>query len=79
MLEYNLQINHVAGEINKSKGVFFIGCGTAARVCHTAEYIFSNVADKHVNYIPASEFENYKHFGYRCKASKTIYQRNSYK
>ncbi len=53
---------HVAQEINNAKGVFFIGCGTAARVCHTAEYIFSKVADKHVNFIPASEFENYKHF-----------------
>lgn len=53
---------HVANEIKSAKGIFFIGCGTAARVCHTAEYIFSMVADKHVNFIPASEFENYKHF-----------------
>ena len=55
-------ILHVAQEINNAKGVFFVGCGTAARVCHTAEYIFSKIADKHVNFIPASEFENYKHF-----------------
>lgn len=53
---------HVSQEINNAKGVFFIGCGTAARVCHTAEYIFSKVADKHVNFIPASEFVNYKDF-----------------
>ena len=53
---------HVAKEINNAKGVFFIGCGTAARVCHTAEYIFSEIANKHINFIPASEFENYKHF-----------------
>ena len=53
---------YVAQEINNAKGVFFIGCGTAARVCHTAEYIFSKIADKHVNFIQASEFENYKHF-----------------
>ncbi len=58
----DIEIMHVAEEINKSKGIFFIGCGTSARVCHSAEYIFSTVADKHVNYIPASEFEGYKNF-----------------
>lgn len=57
-----VQIMKVAKEINKAKGVFFIGCGTAAKVCHTAEYIFSKVVNKHINYIPASEFENYKYF-----------------
>ncbi|MFH1607663.1 MAG: glutamine--fructose-6-phosphate transaminase (isomerizing) [archaeon] len=56
------ELMHVADEIIKAKGIFFIGCGTAARVCHTAEYIFSEIADKHVNFIPASEFESYKHF-----------------
>ncbi|MCR4284610.1 MAG: glutamine--fructose-6-phosphate transaminase (isomerizing) [archaeon] len=52
----------VAKRINGAKGVFFIGCGTAARVCHIAEYVFSKVANKHINYITASEFENYEHF-----------------
>jgi len=56
------KIMHVAQEINNAKGIFFIGCGTAAKVCHLAEYIFSKVADKHINFIQASEFENYKHF-----------------
>lgn len=56
------ELMHVAQKINNAKGIFFIGCGTAARVCHTAEYIFSRVANKHVNFVPASEFENYKHF-----------------
>ena len=58
----DLEIMHVAKEINEAKGIFFIGCGTAARVCHFAEYAFSHVANKHINFIPASEFENYKHF-----------------
>ena len=56
------ELKHVVEEINNAKGVFFIGCGTAARVCHTAEYVFSKIANKHVNYVPASEFENYKDF-----------------
>lgn len=58
----DLEIMHVAKEINEARGVFFVGCGTAARVCHFAEYVFSKVADKHINFIPASEFESYKHF-----------------
>lgn len=53
---------HVASEMENAKGIFFIGCGTAARVCHTAEYIFSDISKKHVNFVPASEFENYKNF-----------------
>ncbi len=56
------ELMHVAEEINNARGVFFVGCGTAARVCHVAEYVFSKIADKHVNFIPASEFENYKSF-----------------
>lgn len=58
----DLEIMHVAKEINEARGIFFIGCGTAARVCHFAEYAFSHIADKHINFIPASEFENYKNF-----------------
>jgi glucosamine--fructose-6-phosphate aminotransferase (isomerizing) len=58
----DLEIMHVAKEINEAKGIFFIGCGTAARVCHFAEYAFSHIANKHINFIPASEFENYKYF-----------------
>ncbi len=53
---------HLAREINEAKGIFFIGCGTAAKVCHIAEYIFSKIANKHVNFVQASEFENYNHF-----------------
>lgn len=58
----DLEIMHVARQINEARGIFFIGCGTAARVCHFAEYVFSHVANKHINFIPASEFENQKHF-----------------
>ena len=58
----DLEIMHVAKEINEAKGIFFVGCGTAARVCHFAEYAFSHIANKHINFIPASEFGNYKHF-----------------
>ncbi|HJW97278.1 MAG TPA: glutamine--fructose-6-phosphate transaminase (isomerizing) [archaeon] len=55
-------IQKIAGEINKAFGTFFIGCGTAGKVCLTGEYIFSKVAKKHVNFCFGSEFPNYHHF-----------------
>jgi len=56
------EIERVAKEINKAYGVFLTGCGTAGNVCHTGEYIFSAIANKHVNYIVSSEFPNYTDF-----------------
>jgi len=56
------EIKRVANMINKSYGVFLIGCGTAGNVCHTGEYIFSAIANRHVNHAVASEFPNYKDF-----------------
>ena len=56
------EIKRVAKEINRAYGVFLTGCGTAGKVCQTGEYIFSRIANKHVNYVVSSEFPNYKHF-----------------
>ncbi len=55
-------ILRTAEEINKGFGTFFTGCGTAGKVCMAGEYIFSKVAQKHVNYVISSEFPNYQHF-----------------
>lgn len=51
------QIQKVADLIKKSFGTFLIGCGTAGKVCHTAEYLFAKVAKRHVNVIFGSEFD----------------------
>jgi len=56
------EIKRVANEISRAFGVFLTGCGTAGKVCQTGEYVFSNVANKHVNYVVSSEFPNYKNF-----------------
>ena len=56
------EIKTVSREINKAFGVFLTGCGTAGKVCQTGEYIFSRIANKHVNYVVSSEFPSYKHF-----------------
>jgi glucosamine--fructose-6-phosphate aminotransferase (isomerizing) len=55
-------IQEIADLIKNANGTYFIGCGTAGKVCQTAEYIFSTVAKKHINSCAASEFESFKHF-----------------
>ncbi len=56
------EIQKIANEINNAFGTFFVGSGTAGKVCHAGEYLYSKIAKKHVNFVIASEFSNYKHF-----------------
>ncbi len=52
----------MAEEIKNAYGTFLIGCGTAGKVCLAAEYLFSKVAQRHVNVIVGSEFPSHQHF-----------------
>jgi len=54
------KIQKVADAIKNAYGTFLVGCGTAGKVCQTAEYFFSKIAHKHVNFAVASEFPNYE-------------------
>lgn len=56
------EILKIANEIKNAFGTSLIGCGTAGKVCHTASYIFSKVAKRHVNFIIGSEFPSYEDF-----------------
>jgi len=56
------EIMHIAQTIKNAKGTFLSGCGTAGKVCMAAEYFFSIIAERHVNFSPASEFPIYHHF-----------------
>lgn len=56
------KIQDIADDINNAFGTFFTGCGTAGNVCLAGEYIFSKVANKHINFTVSSEFPNYHHF-----------------
>ncbi len=56
------EIMHIAETIKNSRGCFLSGCGTAGKVCMAAEYFFSIIAERHVNFAPASEFPIYHHF-----------------
>ncbi|KQC14810.1 MAG: hypothetical protein APR56_03055, partial [Methanosaeta sp. SDB] len=55
-------VDRIAGMIRSGYGVFFIACGSSYHACLTGSYLFSKVANLHVNVVLASEFENYEHF-----------------
>jgi glucosamine--fructose-6-phosphate aminotransferase (isomerizing) len=55
-------IKETAEEIRKARGTFLTGCGTAGKVCLAGEYLFSRIANEHINFIVSSEFPNYHHF-----------------
>ena len=55
-------IKKVAEKIKQAYGVFFVGAGSSYHACLAASYIFSKVAQRHINVVLASEFPNYEHF-----------------
>jgi glucosamine--fructose-6-phosphate aminotransferase (isomerizing) len=55
-------IMKVVEMIKSARGTFLSGCGTAGKVCMTAEYWFSIIANRHVNFAHSSEFPIYHHF-----------------
>lgn len=55
-------IMEVAKAIENCLGCILTACGTAGKVCMAADYFFSVVAHRHVNFVPASEFPIYHHF-----------------
>lgn len=52
----------IVEEMRKARGIFFVGCGSSYHACFAGSYIFSKVANLHVNVMLASEFPNFKHF-----------------
>ncbi|MBS3128127.1 glutamine--fructose-6-phosphate transaminase (isomerizing) [Candidatus Woesearchaeota archaeon] len=55
-------IAYIASLINKAYGTFFVGCGTAGHTAQIAEYLFAEIAKKHVNVVEASEFPYFEQF-----------------
>ncbi|MFH1623318.1 MAG: glutamine--fructose-6-phosphate transaminase (isomerizing) [Candidatus Aenigmatarchaeota archaeon] len=52
----------VADAVRDAKGIFLVACGSSYHACMSASYIFSKIANMHVNVVLASEFSNYEHF-----------------
>ncbi len=53
---------NLASSIKKAKGTFFIASGTAYHACLAGTYLFSKIADYHVNTAVASEFNYLEDF-----------------
>ena len=58
----NKLIEKAAKAIKGAFGTYFIGCGTTGKVAMVGEYLFAEIAHRHVNTTFGSEFSNYKHF-----------------
>ncbi len=55
-------IKKLARAIERAKGTYFIGCGTAGKVGMVGEYLFAEIAKKHINFCFGSEFHNARNF-----------------
>lgn len=55
-------IEKVAKAIKEAQGTYLVGCGTAGKVCMVGQYLFADIAKKHVNFSYGSEFASCKDF-----------------
>jgi len=56
------KIMEIAEAIKKAYGTYFVGCGTAGKVCLEASYHFAKIAKRHVNFTFGSEFPSLQDF-----------------
>ncbi|OGY73812.1 MAG: hypothetical protein A3H61_02595 [Candidatus Jacksonbacteria bacterium RIFCSPLOWO2_02_FULL_44_20] len=56
------EIIKIARMIKRAYGTFSVACGTAGYASMVGEYLFSQIAQKHINFVVASEFGSYKSF-----------------
>ncbi|MGH7245852.1 MAG: glutamine--fructose-6-phosphate transaminase (isomerizing), partial [Candidatus Levyibacteriota bacterium] len=59
---YSDQVDDLAEVLSAAQGIFFIGAGTASYACLAGSYLFSKIANMHVNTLPASEFNYLEDF-----------------
>ena len=56
------EIEKISHEIKNAYGTYFTACGTAAYAGMAATYMFSEIAQRHVNFSLASEFPYFENF-----------------
>lgn len=59
---YSEEIEELGKNIKQAFGTYFIGAGTAYYAALGGAYLFSKIANKHVNHAPASEFNYLEDF-----------------
>lgn len=56
------ELLEIADLIKNAFGTYFVGCGTAGKVGLAGTYLFSVIAQKHMNFEFASEFKHCRHY-----------------
>jgi len=56
------ELTQIIEAIKNAFGTYFVGCGTAGKVCLAGSYIFAHIAQKHINVTFGSEFSSCKPF-----------------
>lgn len=59
---FDSEIKHLSSLIQRAKGTFLIGAGTAFHACMGGVYLFAKIAHEHVNTASASEFNYLEDF-----------------
>ncbi|MDO8486695.1 MAG: glutamine--fructose-6-phosphate transaminase (isomerizing) [Candidatus Curtissbacteria bacterium] len=62
VLNQRQNLRKLAGLIDKARGTFLLGCGTASYAALAGTYLFSKLAKKHINYSVGSEFSYLQDF-----------------
>jgi glutamine---fructose-6-phosphate transaminase (isomerizing) len=60
--EWGGHTKRLAELIRRSRGTYFVGCGTASHAAIAAQYLFARIAGRHVNYANGSEFSYMEDF-----------------
>lgn len=56
------EIKDLAQMIKRAFGSYLVACGTASYAALYGTYVFSSIAQKHINWAIGSEFPDYQHF-----------------
>jgi len=55
-------VDLVVNSLKEANGIFLVACGSSYHAALSASYVFSKLANLHINVVLASEFSNYEHF-----------------
>ena len=62
------------GILRSCDGAYLIGCGTAHKMCMTAEYFFAHISGRKINVVPASEMSRFERFVHKNTAIIAVSQ-----
>ncbi len=58
----NEKLKKAVSLLSRSRGTYFVGCGTAHKAAMEAEYYFAEISHRKINVVPASEMPYFEQF-----------------